>query len=252
MAIKNEYPAEKAKIRRSEDNYLRAQEFFDTPMTVLALILGLILLAPLFFQLMDTTERNLDIAGWVIWVCFIVEYSVLLWLAPSRKDMVKTHKIDLFLIVVPFLRPLRLLRLLNIFASFGAVGVMGRRIMERRGLQWILVAIALVIVSGAFLTMMAERQDPSSSIDSFGTALWWAIVTSTTVGYGDVSPVTPGGRGVAVVLMLAGIALLSIVTANIASLFVESDLEDQNDELREQLDEVNKKLDRLLSQSVPS
>ena len=55
MAIKNEYPAEKAKIRRSEDNYLRAQEFFDTPMTVLALILGLILLAPLFFQLMDTT-----------------------------------------------------------------------------------------------------------------------------------------------------------------------------------------------------
>ena len=100
--------------------------------------------------------------------------------------------------------------------------------------------------------MMAERQDPSSSIDSFGTALWWAIVTSTTVGYGDVSPVTPGGRGVAVVLMLAGIALLSIVTANIASLFVESDLEDENDELREQLDEVNKKLDRLLSQSVPS
>lgn len=251
MAKTDDAKAERS-LRRTQENFERVRALLDTPMTILALLLGLVLLAPVFFSVTETTERNLDLTSWFIWAAFVAEYLVLLWTAPSRKDMMRTHKLDLFLIVVPFFRPLRLLRLLNVFASFGAVVVMGNRIMQRRGLQWILVAVGAVIVLGAFLTMLAERQDPTASIDSFGTALWWAVVTSTTVGYGDVSPVTPGGQGIAVVLMLVGIALLSVITANIASLFVESDLEDENDELRDQLIEVNAKLDQLLSASVTS
>lgn len=221
-------------------------------MTLLALVLGLLLVVPFFASVSDGTAQTFSRVSWVIWAVFVVEYLILLWLAPSRREMVKTHKLDLFLILVPFLRPLRALRILRAFASFGAVFVMGRRIMNRRGLQWILVAVGTVIVLGAFLTLAAERQDPNASIDTFGTALWWAIVTSTTVGYGDVSPVTPGGQGVAVVLMLVGIALLSVVTANIASLFVENDLEEENDDLRERLASLNAKIDLLLEKTASS
>ena len=63
--------------------------------------------------------------------------------------------------------------------------------------------------------------------------LWWTVVTLTTVGYGDFSPITTGGRATAVVLMLAGIGVVSFITANIAAYFVETDQEaDLNDRLK--------------------
>lgn len=232
---------------RDQAAYETAQRAVDAPMTVLALVLGVILAVQYLADLSDSTNRTLEIVGWVIWALFVIEFAVLLWLAPSRKTMVKTHKLDLFLILVPFLRPLRALRALRMLAGFGAAFVTARRIIARRGLQWVLLAVIGVIVVGAFLTLIAERQDPTASIDNFGTALWWAIVTCTTVGYGDVSPVTPAGQGVAVLLMIVGIALLSLVTANVASLFVEQDVQDENDELRAELAVMNDKLDTLLS-----
>ena len=73
-----------------------------------------------------------------------------------------------------------------------------------------------------------------------------AIVTSTTVGYGDVAPITPAGRAIAVVLMTVGIALLSLITAHVASLFAEQDVQDENDELKAELAIMHEKLDLLL------
>jgi voltage-gated potassium channel len=66
-----------------------------------------------------------------------------------------------------------------------------------------------------------ERDAKAANIKSFGDAVWWAITTVTTVGYGDRYPVTAGGRAVAAVLMIGGIALLGIVTAAIAAFFVD-------------------------------
>ena len=232
---------------RNAQAYKSAHKHLDTPMTILALVLGIVLLAQYFSSPTESQSRALDVVSIVILVAFIAEYVTLLWLAPDRRQMIRTHKLDLFLIVVPFLRPLRVLRLLRAFAGFSAAFVMGRRIMARRGLQWIVVAVVVVIIMGAVLTLLAERQNPDAAITSFGTALWWAVVTCTTVGYGDVSPITPAGRVIAVILMLVGIALLSVLTANVASLFVEQDVQDENDELRAELAAMNTKLDLLLA-----
>ena len=237
-------------LRRNRAAYEAAQKQLDTPMTLLALVLGILLAVQFLYDLDESTNQTFELVGWLIWAIFVVEYLVLLWLAPSRKEMMRTHKLDLFLILVPFFRPLRALRVLRMFAGFGAAFVMGRRIIARRGLQWILLSVVFVIVVGAALTLMAERQDPAASITDFGTAIWWAVVTSTTVGYGDVSPVTPLGRGIAVMLMIVGIALLSVITANVASLFLEQDVQDENDELREELQAVNAKLDLLLGTAI--
>lgn len=237
------------KSLRTEANYNALQRRIDLPITLLALVLGVILAVQFFFDLAPETDSTLERVGWIIWAVFVVEYLVLLLIAPDRRRMVTTHKLDLFLILVPFLRPLRILRLVRSAAGLAAFFVTARRVMTERGLQWIIFIVTAVIFAAAALTMAAERQDPEATITNFGTALWWAIVTCTTVGYGDHSPVTPAGQGIAVVLMLVGIALLSIITANIASLFVEQDVQEENEALRAELDSVNAKLDELLQRS---
>ena len=62
---------------------------------------------------------------------------------------------------------------------------------------------------------------PDSRINNFGDALWWAITTVTTVGYGDVSPVTTPGRVIAVFLMIGGISVVGLVTATLASWIIQ-------------------------------
>jgi voltage-gated potassium channel len=77
-----------------------------------------------------------------------------------------------------------------------------------------------VIVLGALITLVFEVRDPASDIRSFGDSVWWAVVTVVTVGYGDFVPVTVPGRVSAVAMMVAGTAVVSILTAAVASFFV--------------------------------
>ena len=77
-----------------------------------------------------------------------------------------------------------------------------------------------MLFAGAVTVYGAERDQPDANIRTFPDALWWAMTTMTTVGYGDRFPVTAQGRGMAAVLMLAGIAILGIVTASIAAWFI--------------------------------
>jgi voltage-gated potassium channel len=73
----------------------------------------------------------------------------------------------------------------------------------------------------ALAVLDAERDAPNATITNFGDALWWAVTTITTVGYGDRYPVTTEGRLIAGALMVAGIALVGVITASLASWFVQ-------------------------------
>lgn len=111
--------SKETKTLRTTANYEALQRRFDLPMTLLALVLGVILAIQFFLSVDPDTDRSLERIGWIIWAVFVVEYLLLLLVAPDRRHMVATHKLDLFLIVVPFLRPLRILRLLRSAAGFG-------------------------------------------------------------------------------------------------------------------------------------
>lgn len=82
---------------------------------------------------------------------------------------------------------------------------------------------AATLLSGiaALAVLDAERKSADANIADFGDALWWSLTTMTTVGYGDRFPVTTTGRLVGAGLMIAGIALLGVVTATIASWLVQ-------------------------------
>ncbi|MEJ3749138.1 potassium channel family protein [Actinomycetes bacterium KLBMP 9797] len=83
------------------------------------------------------------------------------------------------------------------------------------------VAVAAAGAVAALAVLDAERANPDANIRTYGDALWWAVTTITTVGYGDRFPTTTEGRLVAAVLMVSGIGLLGVVTASLASWFVE-------------------------------
>jgi voltage-gated potassium channel len=84
-------------------------------------------------------------------------------------------------------------------------------------------AVTLILVlTVAGVVLIVERGNPHATITSYPDALWWALSTVTTVGYGDIYPVTSGGRLAGLLLMLAGIALAGIITAAVAAWFVQS------------------------------
>lgn len=212
--------------RRDGTAYERVQSQLELPMLVLSLLFIPVIVIPLVASPSDAQRSALEAASWFIWAAFVAEYLLLLYLAPSRLRMVRTHLFDLAIIVLPFLRPLRALRVLRAAAAFGRASTATRRIATRPGFRGFLVFSLAVIVTAAGAVASFERDADGSTIEGFGDALWWAVVTATTVGYGDHFPVTDQGRAVAVVLMLLGIGLFSVLTANIAAFFVEGTDED--------------------------
>ncbi len=109
-----------------------------------------------------------------------------------------------------------------------------------------LLAVLGIIVICSVLELVFEQHAPGANIRNFGDALWWAVVTVTTVGYGDTYPVTAGGRGVAVVLMLVGIGLIGTLTATVASYFVEEQADKEKVDLTQRLDRIEAMLAQAL------
>ncbi|MFE7168328.1 potassium channel family protein [Streptomyces sp. NPDC057616] len=80
--------------------------------------------------------------------------------------------------------------------------------------------LGVVMLLGAWAVVVAEQGAPRANLTTYPQALWWAVETATTVGYGDYFPVTFGGRVVATVVMVVGITTYGMVTAALATWFV--------------------------------
>lgn len=159
-----------------------------------------------------------EVLTWLVWGAFALDYVARLVLSQDRRAYVRRHLLDLAIIALPLLRPLRLLRLVTMLKFIDASATNRFR---GRILTYVLGGASLLGFVGALAVLDAERETPGGNIDTFGDALWWAFTTMTTVGYGDRYPVTTMGRFVAVGLMVGGVTILSTVTAMLASWMVE-------------------------------
>lgn len=232
----------------------RFERATELPLLLLALMMVPLLIVPLIVHLPDRLEASLLSVDWIIWSAFAVEYVVRLSLTKKRLSFVRREWPDLLILTLPFLRPLRVvrsaraLRLLRLgrLASFLAEATQeARRLLKRHSLHYALVITGVVILASAGLAYALE-ENSGGSIDSYGDALWWAVTTITTVGYGDMFPVTSAGRGVAAFLMLAGIALFGVLTANLAAFLIEeTPNENDEDPVLARLDEIAARLARL-------
>jgi voltage-gated potassium channel len=156
--------------------------------------------------------------NWAIWALFFVDYFVRLSLATDRWHWFWRHLLDFAIITLPLFRPLRLLRMLVLIEALQkAVGDAFRG----RIVVYTASGVLLLIYTSALAVFDKERYLPGTKIDSFGKAIWWSITTVTTVGYGDVYPITNAGRVIAVLLMISGISLVGVVTAALASWIIQ-------------------------------
>ena len=199
----------------------------------------------------DAAELVID----AVWVLFGVDYLVRLALASSRSRWFLHHLPDLAVIALPILRPLRLLRLVTL------VGIMQRSAgtaLRGRITLYTVGSAALLISTSALAALDAERHEPGASIRAFGQALWWALTTITTIGYGDTTPVSTEGCCIAALLMIGGVALIGVVTATLAS-WIVSLVEEENAEqeaatqaqvatLQQQVSELSERIDHLLEE----
>ena len=181
---------------------------------------------------------SLEVVSWSIWVVFAIDFFVRLRLADEKLSWLRRHWLDVLILLLPLLRPLRLLRLVTLLRI---VNRSAAHRLRGRVATYVAGSALLLAVVAALAVLDVERNAEGANITDIGDAFWWAFATMTTVGYGDRYPVTAGGRFVGVGLMIAGIAVLGTVTATIASWLVETvsaETSDEVDDLRAQVAEL--------------
>jgi voltage-gated potassium channel len=180
-------------------------------------------LAPILLSLGHSTDAAWVLVALASWAVFLVDLVVRVRLAPGY---LRTGwgRFDLAIVVITapwFLIPglgasrfiglARLARLARVvIASHGL-----RRLVTR--LNRVAIFGALMLASCAFV--VTEAEGPANGFDNYGDGLWWGIVTLTTVGYGDLVPVTVIGRLTAAVLMISGIGIVGVLAGTLASFF---------------------------------
>jgi voltage-gated potassium channel len=196
----------------------RYRDLADWPLTLTALIFLTAYASQVIGRIEGSAAFWLEAIMWATWVIFAVDYLANLWLADDRGSWFVGNLHELLIVALPFFRPLRLLRLVTLLS------VLHRTLgdtLRGRVVTYVVGSATMLVFVGALAVLDVEQSAPEAKILTFGDALWWAITTITTVGYGDMYPVTPLGRVVAAALMMSGIAVLGVVTASIASWLVQ-------------------------------
>lgn len=190
----------------------------------------------------------------VILVIFILDYLVRFFIANNKKDFVKTNIFDL-IAIIPFNSVFRIFRVFKLAKLFRLAKVAKftklfrlvaygfrvtnklRTFLNTNGFKYMLIVSSIFILLGGISIHYAENM-------SFSDGIWWAFVTATTVGYGDISPTSPFGRVIAMVLMLVGIGLIGSLTSTITSFFLNNSPShtSYSDEL---LNEIKEKIDNI-------
>lgn len=222
---------------------------------------------PVQWYLVETSlisERVSHWFDWLIWLFFIVETVILTTLVRNKSHYLLTNWMNLVIILAgfpivwhnaPLVGALRNLRLLLVLALLLGLSKTLQRFLMRNRLGTTLgIALVVVILSGILMT----RIEPA--MGSIWDGIWWAWVTVFTVGYGDIAPKTYAGRLFAGVLILCGVGLISLLTANLAAFLIGSEVEKVEQEERQsdkilreiliRLEHMEQQLDKVASKQA--
>ena len=174
----------------------------------------------------------------VIWMVFVIDYSIRFFNSENKWTFIKTHPFELIAIIpldalfraAWFARIFRLLRLLGIGSRLMRPVY---RIFKTNGLDKLLIFSLVLLFLIPIPVVFIEPE-----INTIADGLWWAIVTMTTVGYGDFTPTTGLGRLLAVVLMVAGIGIIGIFTSAIITYFSKTSELTHNQQVLEILHKI--------------
>ncbi|GGW50423.1 hypothetical protein GCM10010503_29280 [Streptomyces lucensis JCM 4490] len=165
--------------------------------------------------------RGLCLASMLaLWLVFAVDYLVRWRLGGQRfLRFVTTHLLHTLVVVLPLLRPLRIVPLYDVVQRRQGDP---RLSLYARVIAYASLSTLLLGFSGALAAYQQERGAPGATMRTFGDAVWWAASTLSTVGYGDVTPVTTLGRVIATGMMACGLGLLGAVTGSFSSWLMQT------------------------------
>ena len=200
-----------------------------------SLIVAIILLLELILDLPQTVISILDMVDFSIWLIFVFDYFYRLIKSRNKRKFVKRHIVDL-ISIIPVYSVFRIFRALNILklARLSRISQLSKIVRiftisekSKKNFESFIttnnfnytIGIAIIIVLvGAVSMSIAENIKLRES-------LWWSIVTVTTVGYGDIYPVTTLGRIIATVLMILGIGFIGSLTSTLSTYFIKREKE---------------------------
>lgn len=207
----------------------RAGRLYDVALIVAIVASVLVVMADSLQDLGPRVRQLLLVLEWLFTVLFTVDYAARLWSAPSALgyarsfygviDLVSTVPTWLslvfpagrFLTVVRILRVLRIFRVLKLATYVREAGVLGQAVIASRHkiTVFVFTVVTIIAVVGSLMYMV---EGPANGFTSIPTAMYWAVVTLTTVGYGDISPGTTLGRFLASALMILGYGVIAVPT----------------------------------------
>ena len=212
-----------------------------TALQVITLLLSVYVLIALLvqsvFSLPPEAHAFLDRVDFYVCLIFLADFFTRLYRAPSKLAYLKWGWID-FASSIPMLdvfrvgRVVRIIRIFRILRAFRSTkNLLNYLLRDRKTTSVAAVAsISFMLVVFSSIAMLQFETSPEANIKTPVDAFWWAYVTITTVGYGDKFPLSPEGRIVACILMTAGVGLFGTFTGFVASIFVEPELkQDEND-----------------------
>lgn len=201
------------------------------------------------------TLAAVEIVNALIWLAFTAELIYLARRASSARSFVSEHWLDIAIVLLspPFILPaevasLRVLRILRLVRLLGVVARLQKgsgRALGRQGIVYIAILGAFFVFIGG-VSIHELEPDRASTV---WEGMWWAIVTLTTVGYGDISPATFEGRVLAAFLMVSGLAVVGALAGSVGALFLGGDggpweTDRKLDDLQREVREVHTLLDQ--------
>ncbi len=201
-------------------------------------IVSLVIMVVMFLPLSDATIGLLQVYDNLICIIFLIDFFSNLRAAPKKSGYFIKERgwLDLLGSIPSFgatfrysglfrlARLSRLARITRLMRGKDKTDLL-RDVIENRSQYMAFVTILLTIIilaSASVLVLQFEGRSPKAMITTGGDALWFSIVTITTVGYGDYYPVTPGGRITAMFVMIAGVGLISALASLLASVLIGS------------------------------
>ena len=222
------------------------KDYYDTTIIILALI-SVVLVLLGFAEMIDLDNPPYSIIDLLIWFVFVVDYGWRFFSSKEKWRFILENIFDL-LAILPLnaiftvfrlgriFRLARLTKLLKLTRLLRIVGLTGKlqkkvgKLLRTNGLLYILyVNVFIVFIGSSILSVVEEK--------SFSDSLWWAFVTVTTVGYGDIVPSSIFGKWLAIILMLVGIGTIGMLTSALTNFFVKenSNEESKLDQLQNEL-----------------